>query len=135
LLQHLALLAALAANALLSAYPDEAPATGRPTVVVVFASWCAACLSELPRDIADYRRFHEKVTFVGIDYDDTARGLDLVRQGYRIPFPIHVLHGATMTLPSVLVVDGRGSVTAAHSGYDPHHDAIASALTKLGVSP
>jgi thiol-disulfide isomerase/thioredoxin len=134
LLQSLALLAALAANAVLSAYPDPPRATGRPTVVVVFASWCAACLQELPRDVDDYRRFHSEAEFLGIDYDDNPRGLDLVKKGYGIPFPIHTLQGKQMTLPSVLVLDANGDVAAAHAGYDPHNDAIASALRKLGVS-
>lgn len=135
MLQYLALLAGLAANALLSAYPDQTPAAGHPTVVVVFASWCAGCLRELPRDIDDYKRYHDKATFLGIDYDDNAHAFDLVRQGYHIPFPFRAMSGKQMTLPSVIVVDANGNVKAVHSGYDRQHDPIASAMKQLGVAP
>ena len=59
---------------------------GRPTVVIAFASWCAPCLAEMPRIIADYQRYKDRVDFVGIDYSESPAVARKLIAKYGIPF-------------------------------------------------
>ena len=47
-------------------------ASGHPTVLVWYASWCEPCKQELPR-VAAYARSHQlgTVRFFGVDYNDS----------------------------------------------------------------
>jgi thiol-disulfide isomerase/thioredoxin len=103
--QAFRLCALFACIALLAATQPLAPATfdpatlkvgkpagianaGKPTVVVMFASWCAGCIEELPTVIRDYTRFKDRVTFIGIDYLDNAKAGAAMVQRYHVPFDV-----------------------------------------------
>jgi thiol-disulfide isomerase/thioredoxin len=64
---------------------------GKPTVVIAFASWCPACVAEMPRNVQDYERFKDRVTFLGIDYVDSRPGGDGMIAKFGIPFPVERL--------------------------------------------
>jgi aminopeptidase N len=61
---------------------------GKPTVVIVFASWCFACMDEMPRNLANYAKYKDRVNFLGIDYQDGEKSGAAVIAKYAIPFPI-----------------------------------------------
>jgi thiol-disulfide isomerase/thioredoxin len=61
---------------------------GKPTVVIAFASWCFACMDEMPRNVADYAKYKDRVNFVGIDYKDGERSGKATIEKFAIPFPI-----------------------------------------------
>lgn len=67
----------------------------RPTVLVMFASWCVGCIDELPRVLADYRRFKDRADFIGIDYLDDSTGMKTITKRFAIPFPVIRAHPAT----------------------------------------
>jgi thiol-disulfide isomerase/thioredoxin len=197
---------------------------GKPTVVIAFASWCSACMAEMPRNVRDYARFKDRVNFVGIDYVDSASGGDAVIAKFAVPFPVErlgtdagavsgaatgvtgpvaspgdaiIIHGvtpetlaavlpaiksqvpaiypalvaiaahcaplseseclayahakgvvldsaahltsppagskATVSLPTMFVIDARGIVVQHLEGYDSNDDPIPAALAKLGI--
>lgn len=68
--------------------PRPLVASGRPTVVIAFASWCVACIQEMPRTIADYAKYRDRVTFLGIDYTETPAVAKKMVAQYAIPFPV-----------------------------------------------
>jgi thiol-disulfide isomerase/thioredoxin len=83
---------------------------GKPTIVIAFASWCSACFSEMERNLRDYARYKDRVTFLGIDYVDSASGGDAMIAKFSIPFPVERLD---------LDVPGGAAAGAAGSSTDP----------------
>jgi thiol-disulfide isomerase/thioredoxin len=53
---------------------------GRPVVLDFFASWCTACRGELPGMAKVSRQLQGRVTFAGIDSQETGDGLAMARQ-------------------------------------------------------
>jgi thiol-disulfide isomerase/thioredoxin len=99
---------------------------GRPAIVIAFASWCAACVAEMPRNVQDYAHYGDRVTFMGIDYVDTATGADAMIAKFAIPFPVERLG-----------VGGAGAAFALH-GVTPETlaDVLPSMQSQLpGVYP
>lgn len=45
---------------------------GRPVVINFFASWCVSCKAQEANLVAAYDRWHSKVAFLGIIYQDEA---------------------------------------------------------------
>ncbi|MHB8718637.1 MAG: TlpA family protein disulfide reductase [Candidatus Dormibacteria bacterium] len=52
---------------------------GRPVVVDLFASWCTACRGELPELARIAAPLAGRVTFVGVDSEETGDGLAMAR--------------------------------------------------------
>ncbi len=61
---------------------------GKPTVIVAFASWCGACIDEMPQTLADYARFKDHVNFLGIDYTENETTARKLASKYHLTFPI-----------------------------------------------
>lgn len=53
---------------------------GHPVVLDFFASWCTACRGELPGMVALSHRLAGRVTFAGVDSQETGDGLAMARQ-------------------------------------------------------
>lgn len=97
---------------------------GRPLVVNFFASWCPACITELPtfeRATHDYRG---QVTFLGVDeQDDAAAGLRLARDA-GVTYPLvkdtsdnrlfRLMRGTGM--PTTVFLTSNGSIRQVYSG-------------------
>jgi|SRR5580700_666989 thiol-disulfide isomerase/thioredoxin len=67
---------------------------GRPTVLVVFSSSCTDCMKqEIPKYLADYAKYHDRVNFLGIDYYEESR--DSIVRPLHIPFPIEFFGSTT----------------------------------------
>ncbi|HEY1655964.1 MAG TPA: TlpA disulfide reductase family protein [Candidatus Tumulicola sp.] len=63
-------------------------ALGRPTVVIAFASWCEPCIQEMPRTVAEYAKYRDRVTFLGIDYTDPPAVARKLIARFAIAFPV-----------------------------------------------
>lgn len=97
---------------------------GRPLVINFFASWCPACITELPtfeRAAQDYRG---RLAFLGVDeQDDAAAGLRLARDA-KVTYPLvqdtrdnrlfRLLHGTGM--PTTVFLAANGSLRQTYSG-------------------
>jgi len=61
---------------------------GKPTVVIAFASWCTGCIQEMPRNLADYEKYKDRVAFLGIDYTESPAVARKTIAQYDITFPV-----------------------------------------------
>ena len=63
-----------------------ASTVGRPTVVLVWASWCPECNAEAPT-VAALAKAHPEVAFVGVDLRDDTAGAKAFYQRHGWTFP------------------------------------------------
>lgn len=97
---------------------------GKPLVVNLFASWCPACLTELPAFESVSRDYASRITVVGVDTRDSpSAGLSLARQ-LGVTYPLlrdtdrsdlySALGGQGM--PVTAFIDRDGNVKQVYSG-------------------
>ncbi len=99
---------------------------GRPLYINLFASWCPPCRTELPAIVAAHARYGDRVTFLGVDAQETsgtARAFSRrMRIGYAVALDrgqMAVSYGAG-SLPDSFFVDRTGVVRAVvHGQIDP----------------
>lgn len=105
--------------------PDVAlrsQAPGRPTLVNVWASWCAPCADEAPELVAFHERAAGRVGVVGVLNDDVpSQGLAFSRDfGMRYPSVVDddgaVLRAFSPGPPITLFLDAEGRVVHQRSG-------------------
>jgi thiol-disulfide isomerase/thioredoxin len=97
---------------------------GRPAVVNFFASWCPACVGELPILEKASQDYSGRVSFLGVDErDDAGSGLKLAREA-RLSYPLASdtadnrlfrLAGAA-GMPTTIFVRADGGVHHVYSG-------------------
>ena len=93
-------------------------ASGKPTVINFWATWCTPCVNELPYFEALYEKYGDQIDIVAIHSDLVTDDVDefLAREGLSLPFAldetgdvIASLGGSTM-LPMTVVVDSAGKI-------------------------
>ncbi len=100
----------------------RAEAPGRPTLVNVWASWCAPCAEEAPDLVAFHERAAGRVGVVGVlNVDVVSRGLAFSRDfGMRYPSVVdddgEVLRAFPPGPPVTLFLDAEGRVVHTRSG-------------------
>ena len=100
----------------------RAQAPGRPTLVNVWASWCAPCAEEAPDLVAFHERAAGRVGVVGVlNVDVVSRGLAFSRDfGMRYPSVVdddgEVLRAFPPGPPVTLFLDADGRVVHTRSG-------------------
>ena len=100
----------------------RAQAPGRPTLVNVWASWCAPCAEEAPELVAFHQRAAGRVGVVGVLHQDVlSRGLAFSRDfGMRYPTLVdddgEVLRAFPPGPPVTLFLDAEGRVVHQRSG-------------------
>ena len=100
----------------------RAEAPGRPTLVNVWASWCAPCADEAPELVAFHERAGDRVGLVGVLTSDVpSRGLAFSRDfGMRYPSVVDddgvVLRAFSSGPPVTLFLDAGGRVVHQRSG-------------------
>jgi cytochrome c biogenesis protein CcmG/thiol:disulfide interchange protein DsbE len=119
----------------------DGPATGRPTLVNVYGSWCGPCQREMPLLVAFSRAVHGKVALLGVDTEDEPRLALLFARDVGQSWPAvvdddkAVLRRYASGPPVTLFVSAAGSVV--HAKVGPFKDvAELRSLTRryLGVS-
>lgn len=121
---------------------SSAQLAGRPAIVNVWASWCVPCIEEHPILMATAADYGERLTMVGIIYQDTpdAARRFLVRYGdggwpnlLDANGQIAIDLGVTGP-PETFFIDADGIVRAKHVG--PLTAAVmAERLAALGIAP
>ncbi|MEL7059451.1 MAG: TlpA disulfide reductase family protein [Acidobacteriota bacterium] len=99
---------------------------GRPVIVNFWATWCPPCRAEIPA-LSAFARKHPEIVVLGIAVDGEAAELREARRTMGIDYPILRADDATLgayavrSLPTTVIVDPDGRVTAAHAGriYGP----------------
>ena len=97
-------------------------APGRPTLVNVWASWCAPCADEVPELVSFSERAGDRVDVVGVlTSDEAARGLAFSADfGMRYPSLVdddgEVLRAFLPGPPVTLFLDAEGTVVHTRSG-------------------
>ena len=103
-------------------------ATGHPTVLIFFASWCGPCQAEMPK-VATYLRAHHggAVEVIGVDTNDQrASAQRFVRRvGARFPIVFDATTSVSngifqlLALPDTVFVNAKGVVTRVYIGAIP----------------
>lgn len=110
---------------------------GSPVVVNFFASWCVACLAELP----GFERVHGdlagRVQFIGLNVaDDPAAGQAVIEQAgitydvARDPEGEVFAALGAIAMPTTVLIDASGRVVKVHGG-ELSADALAELIEKL----
>jgi thiol-disulfide isomerase/thioredoxin len=114
---------------------------GKPVVVNFFASTCTPCVREMPA----FQRLHEelgdKVTFVGIDVQETVDAGRPFVEAMKITWELgrdpdgSMLKGAGgIGLPTTLVLDRDGTVVFKHLGEVPDGKLEQQLRDKAGLT-
>ncbi len=114
-------------------------ASGHPTVVIFYASWCQPCKEELPR-VASYVSTHQlgTVRFFGVDYNDNTASGQTFAAHAKVTFVsgIDATGSKTTTafnlpgLPDTVFVNSNGVVS--HYVIGPVSNAqLAAGITAL----
>lgn len=108
---------------------QKAPwSSGRPSVLVFFASWCAPCQGEIPK-LATYVSTHRvgRVEVLGIDAGDQRSAAQSFTKKDHVTFPVAFDPNDTITaglfkfqaLPETVFLNAKGVVQAVHVGAIP----------------
>jgi thiol-disulfide isomerase/thioredoxin len=109
---------------------------GHPVLIDWWASWCGPCRAEQPVLNALYQKFSPRgVHFLGVDFRDNADAGKAFVSDFHVPYPsIFDPDGATTSAwqidapPTILIVDGTGTIRARFLGTLAGIDAL---LTRL----
>lgn len=112
---------------------------GRPVVLNFWASWCPACVSEMPAFGEVHRRLGDQVEFIGVNTQEVSleAAAKLVKQtnvDYRL---VHDPDGAIYNLfggiamPTTVFISATGVVEQVHAGTIFEEDLTAIIESKL----
>lgn len=117
-------------------------ATGRPTVVNLWGSWCPPCGKEMPVFVRLSARMGERLTVLGIDTSDSASNAVAAAGDYDVRYPnLYDPDGRVRTalkitgLPATVFVTAGGEVAYVYRGAPLTEAALAGLIAKhLGVA-
>jgi cytochrome c biogenesis protein CcmG, thiol:disulfide interchange protein DsbE len=114
-------------------------ASGHPTVLIFFASYCTPCQHEMP-EVASYLRTHStgRVHVLGIDASDVMGSVQNFLKQDKVPFPVAFDASDKVTtgifqfgqIPETVFLNGKGVVQSVYFGAVPKSTLIAG-IAKL----
>jgi cytochrome c biogenesis protein CcmG/thiol:disulfide interchange protein DsbE len=111
---------------------------GNVVLLDFWATWCAPCLTELPRFVAWQRQYGPRgLQVIAISMDDDAQPARLAAQKYALNFPVIMgdaklgeLYGGILGLPVTFIIDAKGTVRFEHQGI-VKPDALQNEIQEL----
>lgn len=120
---------------------DTATMKGQVVIVTFWATWCGACVQELPV-LSEYARAHaaEGLRVVGVSLD-TPDSLDAVRAtAQQLSFPVGLLgddrvagYGRIWRLPVSFIIDRQGRLV--DNGWDDAQPVLTKERLEQQVTP
>jgi len=98
---------------------------GHPLFMNFFATWCPPCKLELPNIVKNYPSYKSKVTFLGLDQEESPELVKPFLRQYDIRYEIGIDEGqigsdyGVAAIPQSIFVDRHGVVRAIWRGYMP----------------
>lgn len=100
--------------------------TGKPTIVMVWTTWCPSCKQELPEMEALNKSHAEKVNVITISMDENLAALEKFFEDKSLDLP--VFHGDVTiakefridSIPTMLIFDKAGKLVFNEPGIFPH---------------
>lgn len=96
---------------------------GHPIVLNFWGSWCAPCQQEMPVLAAAAHREGTRVTFLGVDLEDTRNGAQAMLTRYAVSYPSVFDPNDTLAAPYQVVgspttvfIDSKGDVVGRVQG-------------------
>jgi len=97
---------------------------GKPVVLNFWASWCPACVAEMPDFEQVHQAFRDDVTFIGVDMQDISRdaALQLVAEtgvSYQLvddPSGAVYSQFGGLAMPTTVFIDAEGHIVDTHAG-------------------
>jgi thiol-disulfide isomerase/thioredoxin len=96
---------------------------GRPVVLNFWASWCPACVAEMPSFQAVHETVGDQVLFLGLDVQDTRTAADAFVAQSGVTYLLgEDPDGAILSafngiaMPTTVFIDGHGNIVGRHSG-------------------
>jgi thiol-disulfide isomerase/thioredoxin len=111
---------------------------GRVNVVAFGASWCQPCVKLFPSLQALFTKHRSRLAVVAIEQDSDARDVTTFIKPLHLTFPVAWDRDSAVAssfqlnvLPSIYLVDKRGSIRFVHAGYQDADDAMISKEVNL----
>lgn len=129
---------------------------GKPTLVMLFASWCEPCMLEIPWIRAAQREYGTQIQFVGVDVLDSPTVAVAFLHRLAFPFTVGFVDTASIDavvnedtrqqggmkyrLPAAYAIAADGTVVGAWHGVPVQADGtpidpLPDYLARLGVGP
>ncbi len=97
---------------------------GRVVLLDFWATWCAPCLTEMPRFVAWQQEYGGRgLQVVGISMDDEEPPVLAAYQKYRLNYPVVMgdeklgeMYGGILGLPVTFLIDRNGKIRFKHQG-------------------
>lgn len=105
-----------------------ASSRGKVVLVDQWATWCGPCKKEIPNFAELQKKYPDKLTVIGISYDDDQSTLsEFLRKdpvGQKINYPIVFGTGLKQQpfgnpdgLPTLFIIDKKGTIRQEHVGF------------------
>ena len=118
---------------------DLAALRGRVVLLNFWATWCAACETEMPRFVEWQQKYREDgLSIIGISMDDDSSTVKAFLGKRRLNYPVvmgdeklGLQYGGVLGLPVTYLVDRKGIIRARYqggTGLDALEQAVARAL-------
>lgn len=112
---------------------------GKPLVLNFWASWCTACIDEMPSLNAMSQKYADTVYFIGLTVESPALDVATVVKKFNLHFPIAIAENSVLeiwkaySLPTTYVINAKGEIVYSQPGtinIAELENALTKALAK-----
>ena len=97
---------------------------GKVVLLNFWATWCAPCLTEMPRFVAWQQAYGGRgLQVIGISMDDEEQPVRVAYRKYRVNYPVVMgdekigeMYGGILGLPVTFLIDRSGRIRFKHQG-------------------